>query len=101
MLIHLNDSRLRTHRILTAAGIPCTVVLDSAIAYVMERVDMVIVGTEAVVESGVSLPSIILTCSISFDSDFASGPCIIHWDLPNRSHCQSDAKTFLCLGRIL
>jgi translation initiation factor eIF-2B subunit alpha len=34
------------------AGIPTTVVLDSAMAYVMERVDMVIVGAEGVVENG-------------------------------------------------
>lgn len=43
---------LRTHQVLTAAGIPCTVVLDSAVAYIMERVDLVLVGSEAVVESG-------------------------------------------------
>lgn len=47
-------ARLRTHAVLTAAGIPCVVVLDSAVAYIMERVDMVLVGSEAVVESGVS-----------------------------------------------
>lgn len=34
------------------AGIPTTVVLDSAMAYVMEKVDMVIVGAEGVVENG-------------------------------------------------
>ena len=45
---------LRTHAVLTAAGIPCVVVLDSAVAYIMDRVDLVLVGTEAVVESGVS-----------------------------------------------
>ena len=44
--------RLKTHEALTAAGIPCTVVLDSAVAYVMDRVDFVMVGSEAVVESG-------------------------------------------------
>ncbi|WVN85831.1 uncharacterized protein L203_100983 [Cryptococcus depauperatus CBS 7841] len=43
---------MKTHQILTVNGIPCTVVLDSAVAYVMERVDMVLVGSEAVVESG-------------------------------------------------
>ncbi|KIM87040.1 hypothetical protein PILCRDRAFT_64112 [Piloderma croceum F 1598] len=37
---------------LAAAGIPCTVVLDSAVAYVMDNVDFVLVGSEAVVESG-------------------------------------------------
>lgn len=43
---------MKTHQILTQAGIPCTVILDSAIAYILERVDIVLVGTEAVVESG-------------------------------------------------
>ncbi|KAI0928790.1 hypothetical protein AcW2_004681 [Taiwanofungus camphoratus] len=43
---------LKTYQALTAAGIPCTVVLDSAVAYVMDRVDFVLVGSEAVVESG-------------------------------------------------
>lgn len=43
---------LRTHQTLTAAGIPCTVILDSAVAYAMGKVDLVIVGSEAVVESG-------------------------------------------------
>jgi translation initiation factor eIF-2B subunit alpha len=45
---------LKTHEILTRENIPCTLVLDSAVAYVMERVDMVLVGSEAVMESGVS-----------------------------------------------
>ncbi|OBZ75740.1 Translation initiation factor eIF-2B subunit alpha [Grifola frondosa] len=43
---------LKTYEALTAAGIPCTVVLDSAVAYVMDSVDFVLVGSEAVVESG-------------------------------------------------
>ena len=34
------------------AGIPTTVVLDSAVAHVMERVDLVLVGAEGVVENG-------------------------------------------------
>lgn len=37
---------------MAAAGIPCTIVLDAAMGYVMERVDMVIVGAEGVVENG-------------------------------------------------
>jgi len=37
---------------LTAAGVPCTLVLDSAVAYIMDKVDLVLVGSEAVVESG-------------------------------------------------
>jgi len=43
---------IKTQEALTAAGIPCTVVLDSAVAYVMDKVDFVLVGSEAVVESG-------------------------------------------------
>ncbi|KAF8136329.1 hypothetical protein EV363DRAFT_1319316 [Boletus edulis] len=43
---------LQTYDELTAAGIPCTIVLDSAVSYVMEKVDFVLVGSEAVVESG-------------------------------------------------
>ncbi|WVR03967.1 hypothetical protein IAU60_000966 [Kwoniella sp. DSM 27419] len=43
---------MKTHQVLLANGIPCTVVLDSAVGYIMERVDMVLVGSEAVVESG-------------------------------------------------
>ncbi|KAG9318455.1 hypothetical protein JVU11DRAFT_546 [Chiua virens] len=43
---------LRTYDELTAAGIPCTVVLDSAVSYVMDKVNFVLVGSEAVVESG-------------------------------------------------
>lgn len=33
-------------------GIPCTIVLDSAVAYIMDKVDVCLVGSEAVVESG-------------------------------------------------
>lgn len=37
---------------LKAHNIPCTLILDSAIGYVMEQVDFIMVGAEAVVESG-------------------------------------------------
>ncbi|EPQ58147.1 nagb/rpia/CoA transferase-like protein [Gloeophyllum trabeum ATCC 11539] len=43
---------VKTYEALTAAGIPCTMVLDSAVAYVMDMVDFILVGSEAVVESG-------------------------------------------------
>jgi translation initiation factor eIF-2B subunit alpha len=43
---------IRTAEELTAAGVPSTVILDSAVAYVMDKVDFVLVGSEAVVESG-------------------------------------------------
>jgi len=37
---------------LTKLGISCTMILDSAMGYVMEQVDMVMVGAEGVAESG-------------------------------------------------
>jgi translation initiation factor eIF-2B subunit alpha len=37
---------------LTKMGISCTVILDSAVGYVMEQIDMVMVGAEGVAESG-------------------------------------------------
>lgn len=37
---------------LEKAGIDCTLILDSAVGYVMENVDFVMVGAEGVVESG-------------------------------------------------
>ena len=43
---------LRTYQRLRQAGIPCTVVLDSAVAYIMPKVNMCLIGAEGVVESG-------------------------------------------------
>lgn len=37
---------------LKKAGIECTLILDSAIGYIMESIDIVLVGAEGVVESG-------------------------------------------------
>ncbi|GAA5913133.1 hypothetical protein JCM6882_005797 [Rhodosporidiobolus microsporus] len=55
--VYVTESRpfglgLKTHAILQEAGIPCVVVLDSAVAYIMSRCDMAVVGAEAVCESG-------------------------------------------------
>lgn len=33
-------------------GIPCTIIFDSAMGHIMERVDMVMVGAEGIAESG-------------------------------------------------
>lgn len=46
-----NDGAIM-QRELTEAGIKSTLILDSAIGYIMESVDMVLVGAEGVVESG-------------------------------------------------
>jgi len=37
---------------LDKAGVPTTVILDSAVAYIMEKVDVVLVGAEGVVDNG-------------------------------------------------
>lgn len=46
------DSGKRMCEELEKAKIDCTLILDSAVGYVMESVDFVMVGAEAVVESG-------------------------------------------------
>ena len=47
-----NDSGRIMKKDLEALGIPCTLVLDSAVGYVLEQVDIVLLGAEGVVESG-------------------------------------------------
>lgn len=46
------SSREEMCQSLTKLGISCTMILDSAVGYVMEQVDMVMVGAEGVAESG-------------------------------------------------
>merc|ERR1711939_190296 len=43
---------LKTHAILTKAGVPCQVILDSAVAFTMAKCDMVMLGAEALAENG-------------------------------------------------
>jgi len=55
--VYVTESRpaglgLKTHSELLEAGIPSTLVLDSAVAYTLPRCDMVLVGAEGVAESG-------------------------------------------------
>ncbi|KAJ2538455.1 translation initiation factor eIF-2B subunit alpha [Coemansia sp. RSA 1933] len=55
--VYLTESRpdqsgLRAAAELQELGVPCEVVLDAAVGYIMEKVDMVLVGAEGVVESG-------------------------------------------------
>jgi len=47
-----NDSGRVMKKDLDALGIPCTLVLDSAVGYIIEQVDLVLFGAEGVVESG-------------------------------------------------
>ncbi|ORX49781.1 IF-2B-domain-containing protein [Hesseltinella vesiculosa] len=47
-----NSEGLRAVEELREAGIPCRAVLDSAVGYIMDKVDMVFVGAEGVVENG-------------------------------------------------
>ena len=48
----LSAARYRAAKELIDAGIECTLVLDSAVAFAMERVDLVLCGAEGVVENG-------------------------------------------------
>ncbi|GAA98199.1 uncharacterized protein L969DRAFT_47009 [Mixia osmundae IAM 14324] len=43
---------MKTHALLAQAKIPCTVLLDSAVAYAMPKVDLVLLGAEAVCNNG-------------------------------------------------
>jgi hypothetical protein len=81
----------RTYEQLSAANIPCTLVLDSAVAYVMERVDMVLVGSEAVVESGVSAWSLKLITGLG----------IRRGNISNGSPRQSTSKAILRPSRVV
>ncbi|KAJ1734697.1 translation initiation factor eIF-2B subunit alpha [Coemansia biformis] len=47
-----DQSGLRAAAELQRLGVPCEVILDAAVGYIMEKVDMVLVGAEGVVESG-------------------------------------------------
>ncbi|KAH3876703.1 translation initiation factor eIF-2B subunit alpha-like isoform X2 [Dreissena polymorpha] len=47
-----NDAGVKTKQELDEYGIPSTLVLDSAVGSIMEKVDMVLCGAEGVVESG-------------------------------------------------
>ncbi|KAK5649918.1 hypothetical protein RI129_000947 [Pyrocoelia pectoralis] len=47
-----DDSGERMYNDLRELKIPCTLIMDAAIGYIMESVDFVMVGAEAVVESG-------------------------------------------------
>jgi translation initiation factor eIF-2B subunit alpha len=39
-------------KVLAKAGIPVSIILDSAVGYYMEQVDLCVVGAEGVVENG-------------------------------------------------
>ncbi|KAI9244268.1 hypothetical protein EDC94DRAFT_530998 [Helicostylum pulchrum] len=47
-----NSDGIQAVAALRKAGIPCRCVLDSAVGYIMDKVDMVFVGAEGVVENG-------------------------------------------------
>lgn len=42
----------QTSQILQDANIPVTLILDSAVAFVMDKVDLILVGAEGIVENG-------------------------------------------------
>ncbi|RIA87974.1 translation initiation factor eIF-2B subunit alpha [Glomus cerebriforme] len=55
--VYVTESRptslgIRSTKILRKAGIPATIILDTAVGYVIDKVDAVFVGAEGVVENG-------------------------------------------------
>jgi len=61
---------------LVTCGIPCTVILDSAVGYIMEQVDCVMVGAEGVVESG-GIINKIGTCTIALCAKMLNKPVYV------------------------
>ncbi|XP_064454607.1 translation initiation factor eIF2B subunit alpha-like [Ornithodoros turicata] len=47
-----DDSGKHLYDVLEKNGISCTLIVDAAVGYIMEKVDVVLVGAEGVVESG-------------------------------------------------
>lgn len=52
-------------------GIPCTLILDSAVGYIMSQIDMVMVGAEGVAASGGIINKVINNFKIKFYIFFA------------------------------
>ena len=52
LLTNIFVSSLNAVKALKEAGIPCRAILDSAVGYIVDKVDMVFVGAEGVVENG-------------------------------------------------
>ncbi|KTW27120.1 translation initiation factor eIF2B subunit alpha [Pneumocystis jirovecii RU7] len=55
--VYITESRptgsgIITSRILSEAGIPTAIVLDSAVGYLIQKIDLVLVGAEGIVENG-------------------------------------------------
>ncbi|KAG4304032.1 hypothetical protein PORY_002555 [Pneumocystis oryctolagi] len=55
--VYVTESRptglgIITSRILSEAGIPTAIVLDSAVGYLIQKIDIVLVGAEGIVENG-------------------------------------------------
>lgn len=65
---------LKTHAELEEAGVPCTVVCDAAAAYIMSKVDLVLVGAEGVCESG-GLLNAVGTLQLALIAKASDRPC--------------------------
>jgi len=79
-VVYVTESRsaksgYRTVNALAKVGIPVVLILDTAVGYIMEKIDLVLVGAEGVVENG----GIINQVPISF---LASPPLPLPLPLP-------------------
>lgn len=87
-------------RNLTQLGISCTAILDSAMGYVMEKVDMVMVGAEGVAESGGVINKVYNHLTWKFlwsKSSFSNFYTDRH--LYNGYMCERDEETILRVDR--
>ncbi|CAH1108099.1 unnamed protein product [Psylliodes chrysocephalus] len=108
-----DNSGKRMVKDLETEGIPCTLILDSAIGYIMEQVNFIMVGAEGVVESGgivnkvgsytmavcakeVKKPFYVLTESFKFSRLFPLG----QQDLPEEYKYTSDIRRKCDLSKI-
>nr|CAD7399442.1 unnamed protein product [Timema cristinae] len=67
-------------RQLEDCNISCTVILDSAVAYVMEQVDLVMVGAEGVVESGGIINKVVYMINVTTLTNqiLVINKCLVH-----------------------
>lgn len=57
---------------LEKAGIPVTLITDAAVAHMMERIDLIFVGAEAVVENGGIINKVRIRSGVVLASDITS-----------------------------
>lgn len=83
---------------LSEKGIPNTLILDAAVGYFMEKVDLVLTGAEGVAESGGIINKVILITNISLFNCKLKLVSLLDWNLSSSCVCKSDEQALLCVG---